>query len=212
MLIHRRNNRHHGDGRRTSVGIVGAVIAAMLAIVVGVPAWVGPTVGADDHACDDAIVTYRLAAPGTYSAFTRSSQGSADLEVWAPSGELLVASPSEAMTAAVFDLATAMRYGVPAPPVFEVDSHVDLRVESTHAPYELVLVRFGDSDEWSGLEVHPPLVVDADAAELCGSDRVSRPRSLRIDAVYSDAVARQVFVISSDERVDFQPVGPVRGL
>ena len=207
MLIHRRSNddHHRRTGHGTSAGTTRALLGAALAFVVGSVAWVGSIAGAGGAACDEAIGTYRLTEPGSYSAFVRSTSGPAHLEVRGPGGELLVASPSTATTAAVFDLPTAMRFGVPAPAVFEVDTHVDLQVDPPDAPYELVLIRFGDSDERSGLDVHPPTTVEPDVPERCRPDD-PRLERIRLDSVYSDVTARQAFVIPSHERLDTQPV------
>ncbi len=185
----------------TRPAMTSALLRAALAILVGSFAWIGPITGAGarPHTCDRAIETYRLAEPGSYSAFTRSSSGPAHLEVRGPSGESLAESPSATTSAAGFDLSTAMRFGVPAPPVFDVDSHVDLHVDSTAAPYDLVLVRFGDSDGWSDLDVIAPATVEPDAAQRCGPDGDAQLEIIRVDAVYSDVTARQVFVISSDD-------------
>lgn len=150
-----------------------------------------------DDTCKAEMAVYRLAETGSYSAFARSS-GPVYLEARGPSGELLVASPSSTATAAVFDLPTAIRFGVPAPPVFEVRSHVDLHVDSTAAPYELVLVRFGDADGWSGFDLRPPVTVEPAALRHCGADNGPKVRTVHLDAMYSDVTARQVFVISAD--------------
>ncbi len=204
---------HDDHGHHTDPGTPGrtvrALLGATLAVALAADAWVGPGASAGADACDGAVETYRLAQPGTYSAFVRSSSGPAYLEVRGPGGELLVASPSTATTAAVVDLPTAMRFGVPAPAVFEVESHVDLLVDSIDAADDLVLVRFGGSDEWSGLDVVAPATMETDQLDGCGPDGAAPLRHIRLDAVYSDITARQVFVISSHDRADAQPVRPV---
>lgn len=88
MLNHRRSNDNHigRTDHRTSRGRAGALLGAALAIVIGSVAWVGSIASSSADACNEAIDTYRLAEPGSYSVFARSPSGLTYLEVRASSG------------------------------------------------------------------------------------------------------------------------------
>ncbi|MEM9745922.1 MAG: hypothetical protein AAF945_04440 [Actinomycetota bacterium] len=202
MFIHRTNTHDHDrrTNRRTSARRTSALLGVAVAATLGAVAWFGAvaTAGSDSDACDARTTTYRLSEPGSYSAFTRSSSGSVALEVLGADGESLVESPARMMTANGFDLRSAMRFGVPVPAVFEVESSVDLRVESADEPFDLVVVRLSGSDEWSGREVQAPVTTLPETLDGCGPTGSSPVRTIDPGGVYSDVTAHQVFVISSD--------------
>ncbi len=152
---------------------------------------------ADISSCDDAGDVYRLDEPGLYTAFVSTPASSAVVEVRGLHGEVLATSPSSVANAAAVDLATGVRFGVAPPPVFDVKSSVLIHVSHDESPYELVLVRLDRREEWSGLDVHPPvetMVRDSDSCLIGDHPETMR---IRTDGVYSDTTARQVFRIAS---------------
>ena len=118
-------------------------------------------------ACDRAGDVYRLDEPGLYTAFVSTPASSAVVDVRGPHGEMLVTSPSTIANVASVDLQTGVRFGVAPPPVFDVQSSVLIHVRHDGSPYELVLVRLDRREEWSGLDVHPPVEKMVRASDSC---------------------------------------------
>ncbi len=163
-----------------------------------VPDEVNPVVVEGDlEPCDGIADVFQLDVPGTYTALAVSSSGPLVTEVRGAGGELLATSHPATATTRPVDLPTGFRFGIAAPQVFEVESTVTIQVQREDSPYDLFLVRIGNTPEPSGFDVHPPLERVASEPGFCSVGERHDIFKIRTDAVYSDVSARQVFVVHS---------------
>jgi len=140
---------------------------------------------------------FQVDVPGRYAALAISSFGSLLTEVRGGHGELLASSDPTMATTGAVDLLSGLRFGVAPPQVFKVESSVIIHVQHDNSPYELVLVRVGSSGKSSGLNVRPPVEQIVNESGSCLVSDLRETFKIHADAVYSDAGARQVFIVDS---------------
>lgn len=111
--------------------------------------------------------------PGTYAAFAMRSVESLSTEVGGSHGKLLATSHPTVDTTAVVDSASALRFDIAPPQVFEVESSVIIHIQHDGFPYELVLVRVDGTREFSGWDVRPSVekIVNESGSCLIGDLR-----------------------------------------
>ncbi len=201
----------HRTGIRTACGvfIIGTLVLAGAMIAFDakyLPAAANTVVAsanpADDWSasaskCAQGADVYRLAEPGTYSAFASTPSGAAVVEIRDPNGEMLATSRSTVAKPVMVDLLTGVRFGVAPPPLFEVNSSVLIHVQQDGSPYELVVVRIDGGQGWSDVDVHPPVEAVISDWDSCLTGSHSETMRIRTDAVYSAVDARQVFRLPS---------------
>ena len=148
-------------------------------------------------ACESSNDVYRLDVPGTYSVFVRRSSTLASTEVRGSHGEMLATSQASIANTAGVDLLTGVRFGVTPPPIFDVETSVLIQVEHHNSPYELVIVRLTDSQEWSRLDVHPPVTSVINGSGSCLIGDLRETLEIHTDGVNSHLGVRQVFLVAS---------------
>lgn len=154
-------------------------------------------VKSDVGSCAATGDVFLLDVPGTYTAFAVNRSGSLLTEVRASGGDVLATSHQTRVTTRAVDLPSGLRFGVAAPQVFEVKSEVTIHVHHENSTYELLLVHFGETPEFSRFDVRPPVERIADESGSCPDGGGPETFKVHIDAVYFDTVARQVFVVDS---------------
>ena len=147
--------------------------------------------------CESSNDVYRLDVPGTYSVFVRQSSTLASTEVRGSHGEMLATSQASIANTAAVDLLTGVRFGVTPPPIFDVETSVLIQVEHHNSPYELVIVRLTDSQEWSRLDVHPPVTSVINGSGSCLIGDLRETLEIHTDGVNSHLGVRQVFLVPS---------------
>ncbi len=164
------------------------------------------TVGANsvDHfrsvappSCESSNDVYRLDVPGTYSVFVRQSSALASTEVRGSHGEMLATSQAGIANTAAVDLLTGVRFGVTPPPVFDIETSVLIQVEHHDSPYELVIVRLDGSQEWSRLDVRPPVTSVINESGSCLIGDLRETLEIYTGGVNSHVGVRQVFLVAS---------------
>jgi hypothetical protein len=151
--------------------------------------------------CEGMGDVFQLDVPGTYAAFAISSSGSLLTEVRGSHGEMLATSdPTMADTAAV-DAFSGLRFDIAPPQVFEVESSVIIHVKHDDLPYELFLVRVDGTGESTGLTVRPPVEQIVNESGSCLIGDLRETFEIHTEAVYSDAGARQIFLVGSPDHL-----------
>jgi len=145
--------------------------------------------------CADMGEVFELDVPGTYAAFAMTSTGALPTHVRGSHGEVLATTHATADNTIPVDSAAGARFGITPPQVFELTSNVMIHVESQDAPYELVIVRLGEEDNESRIDISPPVERVLNESGSCLIGNLREYSRVRIDAVYSDLNARQVFVV-----------------
>lgn len=148
-------------------------------------------------ACESSNDVYRLDVPGTYSVFVRRSSTLASTEVRGTHGKMLATSHAGIANTAAVDLLTGVRFGVAPPPVFDIETSVLIQVEHRNSPYELVIVRLADSQEWSRLGVRPPVTSVINESGTCLIGDLRETLEIHTDGVNSHVGVRQVFLVAS---------------
>ncbi len=150
---------------------------------------------------------YELDVPGTYSTFAIASIGAVPTHVRGSHGEILATTDPSTDNMAPIDLASGARFGIAPPQVFELTSDVMIHVESPDAPYELIIVRLGEDGNESRIDIRPPVERVLNESGSCLIGDLREYSRVRIDTVYSDLNAREVFVVESaagDADIDAQ--------
>jgi hypothetical protein len=147
--------------------------------------------------CESSNDVYRLDVPGTYSVFVRQSSTLASTEVRSSHGEILASSQAGIASTAAVDLLTGVRFGLTPLPVFDIETSVLIQVEHHNSPYELVIVRLDDSQEWSRLDVRPPVTSVINESGSCLIGDLRETLEIHTDGVNSQDGARQVFLVAS---------------
>lgn len=185
---------HRHPIRRAALPVFGALLSVMYIVFAMFGVWADASASAE--VCGADAKRFRVAHPGSYTAFAHAESGPLPLDVMDADGELVARTPSEAANPGAVDLHSATAFGIPAPAVFGVDTFVDLHIHGDDGSGIVILVRLGETDEWSGLAVAPPTTIVAAPAVECPA---SGPlRSIDLDGIYSDVSARQAFVIPID--------------
>ncbi len=138
---------------------------------------------------------FELNAPGTYTAFAITSTGALPTHVRGPHGQVLATTHPFAYNTAPVDLASASRFDIAPPPIFETTSNVMIHVEGQGAPYELVIVRLGE-DGVGDIDIWPPVERVFNESGSCLVGDLREYFRIRTDSVYSDPDARQSYMIS----------------
>lgn len=200
----RRHRRESRPVRRVFTSLL-IVAFGLLLVLIGFPAdqaavgagglgdrWTAaPAVCLSDHD------VYRLDEPGAYTAFVRHSSTAASTHVRGSHGEMLAASGAGIAKTGAVDVLTGARFGVAPPPVFDVETSVLIDVQHHNSPYELVVVRLGTSDEWSGIDVRPPVTSVINESGSCLIGDLRETLELQIGGINSRDDARQVFLVES---------------
>ncbi len=97
-------------------------------------------------------------------------------------------------------MSTGARFGLAPPPLFDVATSVLIHVEHHDEPYELVIVRLGDSQEWSHLDVRPPVTSVINESGSCLIGDLRETLEIHTEGVYSHDDIRQVFLVASPVR------------
>ncbi len=146
------------------------------------------------------VDVFQLDVPGTYAAFATSSSGSLLTEVRGGHGQLLATS-NRSMADTTVDFASALRFGIAPPQVFEVESSVDIVVQHDNSPYELVLVRVDGTSEFRGSSVRPPVETIVNESGSCLIGDLRETFKIHTEAVDSETGARRVFLVDSPHRL-----------